>query len=294
MRPNLAVVQSGQLPDPPYSESVQVNGYKPWVDWQRIKSSKTWRLCPSDQKNNLLRVWLDCWNEVPAGSWENDSELIAAAIDVPPRIFEAHRDILMRGWVLHSDGRLYHPVITTMVQGMVDMRTGYAERARRARDKKKQELESKNAKNVTRDNADVTRESHESHAQDWTGLDVREEPANAGRLKVVETTSTPPARNPCPYKQIRDLWCETFPDLKHPLDPQYWTDARKATMRARWNNELPDMEAWKTCFNIVRRSKFLTGKAPTNNGRKPFSADLFWVIAPSNLLKIYEGNYEDA
>ncbi len=81
-RPELTVVTT-ELPEPPYPKSTKANGYEPRVDWQRIRASRTWRTCPPDLRSTLLRLWLESWNEVPAGSWEADDELIAAAIDMP-------------------------------------------------------------------------------------------------------------------------------------------------------------------------------------------------------------------
>lgn len=153
MRPALSVVSS-ELPEPPYPRTTKANGYRPEVDWQRIRGSKTWRLCPPEMRNNLLRLWLESWNEVPAGSWDNDPEIIASAIDMPHRLFVAHRDQLLRGWALHSDGRLYHETVTEMVLAMLSKRRSSAERVAKHREKKQQ---------VT---ADVTCYQHVSNAQE--------------------------------------------------------------------------------------------------------------------------------
>ena len=152
MKPELRAVPT-ELPDPPYPSTTKLNGYEPRIDWQRIRASKTWRLCPADQRNHLLRLWLESWNEYPCGSWEDDDELIAAAIDVPVRVFLAHKDILMRGWRRHSDGRFYHPFIAEKVLQMVGSRKSTAKRVAEWRNKKNQQLAH-----------DVTRYQHVSNA----------------------------------------------------------------------------------------------------------------------------------
>ena len=83
-----------------------------------------------------------------------------------------------------------------------------------------------------------------------------------------------------------------LPTCEQPLDVEHWTQARKATIRARWNNQLPDIDSWRECFASVARSSFLTGQAEPCNGRKVFRASLFWIAKPENLLKIYEGKYD--
>jgi uncharacterized protein YdaU (DUF1376 family) len=117
--------------------------------------------------------------------------------------------------------------------------------------------------------------------------------AYASCPKVASATSKPEPRNGVPYAQIRDLWCRTLPMLRKPLDVEHWTPARKAIIRSRWADQLPDLEAWEATFRKVARSKFLCGQAQTTPGRKPFEADLFWVAKPENLLKLYEGKYTD-
>ena len=118
---SLSVVTS-ELPDPPYPGNVKAGSFPFEIDWVRIKASKTWRLCPPDLRNSLLRIWTESWNEVPAGSWDDDVEMIAAACDIPVNLLVAHRSVLLRNWVLHSDGRLYHPVVTAMVLSIEETR----------------------------------------------------------------------------------------------------------------------------------------------------------------------------
>jgi len=102
----------------------------------------------------------------------------------------------------------------------------------------------------------------------------------------------PQARVPdeTPYEAIRALWVEMLPGLPRPHAVEYWTPARKAKVRARWKNELPDMDSWREAFELVQQSKFLRGEVQSS-GRRPFRCDLFWLIKPENLLKLFEGKY---
>lgn len=90
-----------------------------------------------------------------------------------------------------------------------------------------------------------------------------------------------------PFEKIVGLWREILPELTQPVK---LSPARKAQIRARWNDELPDLHAWRECFEYIRKSDFLMGKT-TSNGRRVFRATLDWVTKQDNLLKIYEGRY---
>lgn len=271
MKPHLQSVPRN-LPEPPYGEDVKANGFKPELDIRRIKQSRTWLLADSEVRPWLLMIWTEAWESTPAGSFEDDDELIAARIGCKYEWFQGHREQLMRGWQLHSDGRLYHSVVAGMVQEMLRRRKGATERKRRSR----------MSHDVTRDLAGrrVTYAKEQEQEQ--------EEETHATHESA--RTAVPARQTTCPYEEIRRLWIEVLPELRQPIGSEHWTDARKAMIRNRWRDQLPDLESWRECFELVRKSDFLMGRT-ASRGRKPFSADLFWVSKPENLLKIYEGKY---
>jgi len=47
---------------------------------------------------------------------------------------------------------------------------------------------------------------------------------------------------------------------------------------------------WAEFFQHIDKSKFLTGKVNSKDGRA-FTADLEWIVRPSNFAKIVEGKY---
>jgi hypothetical protein len=98
-------------------------------------------------------------------------------------------------------------------------------------------------------------------------------------------------RKSCPYDEILNLWQTMMPELPQPLGVEHWTAQRKNQIRARWHDQLPDMESWEDCFSRIRRSKFLMGRVSPTPGKKLFRCDLFWITKPENLLKLYEGKY---
>jgi hypothetical protein len=96
---------------------------------------------------------------------------------------------------------------------------------------------------------------------------------------------------PCPHQEIINLYHQKLPDL---ASVKIWTEKRKAVLKSRWVEE-PDrqcLEWWENYFNEISLSDFLTGRV-NGNGKKPFKADLEWMINQSNMVKILEGKYSN-
>ena len=83
---------------------------------------------------------------------------------------------------------------------------------------------------------------------------------------------------------------------------EVWNDARKGYLRQRWREVALELSSeqqvteevmsdyWARLFNYVGESKFLMGKVNDKSGRV-FTADLEWILKPSNFAKIVEGKY---
>lgn len=82
----------------------------------RLFNSDTWGLCDADEKIAALHLWCSAWHEEPAGSLPNNDRLLAsrAGYGVAVKSFLAVKKNAMRGWVLCTDGRLYHPVVASI------------------------------------------------------------------------------------------------------------------------------------------------------------------------------------
>lgn len=94
----------------------------------------------------------------------------------------------------------------------------------------------------------------------------------------------------CPHDEIIALYHECLP-----VNPKVriWNETRKGYLRARWREDVQrqNLDWWKRFFEYIAKSNFLTGNVD-QNGRKPFLADLEWIVKPSNFVKIIEGKYE--
>lgn len=118
----LRVVASADSPPAPYPPDTRAKGWRFELDMERVRQSDTWALASREMRPWLLMLWVTAWEQRPCGSLPADDELIAARMEMDIRQFRAHRDILLRGWVLHADGRLYHPTITERVLQMSSKR----------------------------------------------------------------------------------------------------------------------------------------------------------------------------
>lgn len=121
----------------PYPADVRAKGWRFEIAYEQVEQSDTWSLAaevPMAQ-HALLMMWMVAWTQVPCGSMPNDEALIRAKCKIPPKLWPSLQPILMRGWWLAEDGRLYHDTIATRVREMLEYRRKESERRNRNRAK---------------------------------------------------------------------------------------------------------------------------------------------------------------
>ena len=141
---------------------------------------------------------------------------------------------------------------------------------------------------------------------------VNEPPPNQEPLTINQEPNIsicPPSGEPelgnglpkCNHQAVIDLYHQHLPTLRR---VEVWNDARKGYLRQRWRDVALELSAeqqateevmldyWARLFNYVGESKFLMGKVNDKSGRV-FTADLEWILKPSNFAKIVEGKYHD-
>ena len=113
----------------PYPPETSAKGWRFEIAMEKVRQSDTWSLTllrGYEPKALLIWMWSVAWEQTPCGSFPNDEGLIAARLELPPKVWQKHRDILMRNWWLASDGRLYHPILTAQALEMLANRArGY-------------------------------------------------------------------------------------------------------------------------------------------------------------------------
>ena len=103
----------------------------------------------------------------------------------------------------------------------------------------------------------------------------------------------------CSHQEVIDLYHKHLPTLRK---VEVWNDARKGYLRQRWREVAEELskeksiqvsdilEWWSDFFTHIGQSKFLMGRVNDKSGRT-FTADLEWILKPSNFAKIIEGKY---
>lgn len=116
--------------EPPYPADTRAKGWRLELDYEKIEQSDTWDLAaeiPMAQ-HALLMMWYVAWKQTPCGSLPGDEASIRAKCRVSAKLWPAMRDVLLRGWWLASDGRMYHDTIAERVQEMLSSRAKTAKR----------------------------------------------------------------------------------------------------------------------------------------------------------------------
>jgi hypothetical protein len=119
----------------PYPAKTKAKGWRFEIDYEKVDQSDTWSLAseiPMAQPA-LLMMWLMAWTMEPVGTFPNDQNIIRAKCKIPPAVWAKVSPILMRGWWLADDGRLYHDTIVQRVLEMLEYRRKESERKGRNR-----------------------------------------------------------------------------------------------------------------------------------------------------------------
>ena len=100
-----------------------------------LRRSKTWLRCRRNPEIGFysLNLWCSSWHELPAGSLEDDDDVLADAAMCSVERWAVVRDDVLSGWVKCSDGRLYHPVVAERAKAAWDRKREYRLRTLRGR-----------------------------------------------------------------------------------------------------------------------------------------------------------------
>jgi hypothetical protein len=108
-----------QLPPPPVPADVDLTDfqYMP-LEVSRLRRSKAWLVCKRrpELAFYMLNLWTAAWHERPAGSLEDDDDVLANFAMCSPEKWPKVKTEVLRGWVKCNDQRLYHPVVIEKVR----------------------------------------------------------------------------------------------------------------------------------------------------------------------------------
>lgn len=107
---------------------------------ERLKKSKAWLRCKREPELAfyMLNLWMRAWHEIPAGSIEDDDDVLADAAMCDPRRWVKISGKVLEGWEKREDGRLHHSVVTEYAQEAWESKIAQRQRTEAARQAKSQ------------------------------------------------------------------------------------------------------------------------------------------------------------
>lgn len=130
------------MPEPMTTPDVDVRDLDGFMlNAERLLASELWALASGEEFKAAMGLWCRAWKQIPAGSLPNDQRVLASFAGVTPHRWAKVREVALRGFLLCSDGRLYHHVLCADArrafgrkEAMRAERDGDADRKRRERD----------------------------------------------------------------------------------------------------------------------------------------------------------------
>ena len=183
-----------ELPAPLVDANVDLRGYEfmPFFG-DRLFGSETWMECNPEAKVAALRLWWRAYaHEVPAGSLPAKDVLICqyAGYEANPRAWARLKPSAMRGWVLCSDGRLYHPFVAELATEAFVRRLEQRNRTEKARNARLSKILSQKENSPPNPSVTDSVGSLLQSPQDRTGQDRTE---NLSSTEVSARTPPPKA-----------------------------------------------------------------------------------------------------
>lgn len=280
--------------DPPFPDDTLSKGWRFELHMEKVKKSDTWlRARTGFVRAHLLLLWSEAWEQSPCGTLPDDDELIALLLDMAPEDFAKHRAVLMRGWTLASNGRLYHETITDRVLAMLEKRKSDAQRtaASRARRSGQQPGHAGDARVSHVTHGGVTGEfntKHQNHAPDTSSDD--------GNI-ATPTNTAPPLPGGLPRGRWGDGGGASAPPSPKPRKNHGTDDDHKAAHwmfeRLREVNATAKEPGWDKWANEIRLMREQDGRGHREMCEL-FSwvqRDPFWsanVMSPSKLREKWD------
>lgn len=106
-------------PAPPIALGVELTDFQFMpLEILRLRRSRAWLICKRrpELAFYMLNLWTAAWHARPAGSLEEDDDVLADLAMCHPIEWPKVKEDVLRGWIKCSDGRLYHPVVVEKVR----------------------------------------------------------------------------------------------------------------------------------------------------------------------------------
>lgn len=278
---------------------------------EKLMASELVALSSHEVIGAALLLWCRAWKQRPAASLPNDDNVIAAFARMPLPRFKKLREQILRGFVLCSDGRLYHRTLSKEAEVAFAKKLAFqrkretdAERLRNWRSGKRVE-----APSATHDETHgETRFVAEGQGQGQghgQGIGIADADASASSAEPTSGAQDSKKQTvPCPYRDIVARYHEHLPMLPkvRAFDGPVW-DKRTVLMRKLWAWVLSskredgtkraetaqDALNWiGTYFATAAQNSFVVGLSRPSAGHEGWKADIDYLLSPNGIRQVLE------
>jgi hypothetical protein len=139
------------LPAPLISKEVYLRDKCKWLplDIDRFARSMFMRIANNEQLGAAFRLWLLAWGERPAGSLPNNDRWLSDAAKIAHPRWSCESEVVLHGFTLCNDGRLYHPVICEIAKKRFQQLQGRQRGAALSRQRQKAKRENRRNKRMS-------------------------------------------------------------------------------------------------------------------------------------------------
>jgi uncharacterized protein YdaU (DUF1376 family) len=249
-----------------------------------------------------VMLWCASWHQLPASSLPSDDRMLCrlAGLGRDLATWEKVKAVAMDGFILCSDGRSYHPVISELAVTAFEMKKANEKRTNAAT---KARLE-KSKNNVTSDvtgfvtletigrDVDVTFEKQQRDVQ-------RNEPRQAhvtstnrieeNRIEKKESKNIPLPLSETDFELAATAWNDMVDWnfhrqlSKNPNKPPVQIPKIQHLSQSR---KIGGLTGWLSMIEIIKQSPHLLGE-----NDRAWHVFFDWVLKPANLTKIMEKTY---
>ncbi|WP_337183830.1 DUF1376 domain-containing protein [Shinella sp.] len=171
------------------SDSIDVRHlpYMPLVI-ERLRKSRAWLRCRRQPELGfyLMNLWMAAYHQVPAGSLEDDDDVLADAAMCDPSKWDSIKSEVLTGWE-RRDNRVWHNVVTEIATDAVTKTRLNKKRTEAARLARAQALAAKNGGEFASEGS-VTEIATDAVTEPVTGAVTASVTDDEGRSKKVEVS----------------------------------------------------------------------------------------------------------
>lgn len=185
----------------------------------RLRRSKAWLIAKKTPELGfyMVNLWMASWHDAPAGSLEDDDEVLCDLAMCNPTRWPKVREQVMRNWTKCSDGRLYHETVAQMVLLAWESKQAQRKRTAAATAAKKAKAAAGNASSDPRDEppegGDDQRDEHRDDDRNDERDDQRNGIATSTKRREEKgegrDKSPPPPRGEGRFPEFWSAWPNT-------------------------------------------------------------------------------------